>query len=128
MWTSRIDAWWPADHSVTGKPESVVIEPGVGGRIYERGVDGVEYDWGAVTDWQPPNRLGYLWHLARDRAHATEVEINFAPVEPGVTRVDISHRGWDSLGDSALLWRERNQIGWDSLLPHFLSALTEDEA
>lgn len=125
VWTSRIGAWWPADHSVTGRPAAVVIEAGVGGRIYERGEDGVEHDWGEVTTWQPPERLAYRWHLARDRADATVVEINFAAVGPASTRVDIDHRGWERLGSSAPLWRERNQLGWDSLLPHYLSALSD---
>ncbi len=28
--------WWPDDHTVTGDPETVVLEPYLGGRIYER--------------------------------------------------------------------------------------------
>lgn len=128
VWTSRIGAWWPADHSVTGRPAAVVVEGGVGGRIYERGADGVEHDWGEITEWQPPHRLAYLWHLGRDRTEATEVEIDFAAAGPAATRVDINHRGWDRFGGSASAWRERNQAGWESLLPHYLTALTEQEA
>jgi len=30
--------------------------------------------------WEPPTRIGYLWHLRRDRADATEVEITFTPL------------------------------------------------
>ncbi len=126
VWTSRIDAWWPPDHTVTGQPAVVVLEAGVGGRIYERGADGAEHDWGEVTDWQPPHRLSYLWHLARDPTDATVVEINFVPVGPGATHVEIEHRGWERLGDTAPLWRDRNQIGWNSLLPHYLTALTQE--
>ena len=128
VWTAHIGAWWPPDHSVSGKPAEVVIEAHVGGRIYERGDDGTEHEWGEVTDWQPPRRLAYLWHLARNRSDATEVEINFEPVGSAVTRVEINHRGWERLGDSATLWRERNEIGWESLLPHYLAALAEEEA
>ena len=32
---------------------------------------GVEHDWGDVTVWEPPTRLGYTWHLNRDRSDAT---------------------------------------------------------
>ena len=32
---------------------------------------------GEVTIWEPPTRLGYLWHLRGDGADATEVEIQF---------------------------------------------------
>ncbi|SDJ09125.1 Activator of Hsp90 ATPase homolog 1-like protein [Frankineae bacterium MT45] len=126
VWTSRIAEWWPPDHTVTGQPAQVVLEAGVGGRIYERDAAGVEHDWGEVTDWQPPMRLGYLWHLGRDRTDATVVEINFAPVGPTSTRVEIEHRGWERLGDSAETWRSRNQLGWDSLVPHYLTALNKE--
>ena len=77
VWTSGIGAWWPPDHTVTGRAEVVVLQGEVGGRIYERTADGVEHEWGEVTVWQPPARLGYLWYLGRDRADATEVEIRF---------------------------------------------------
>ena len=52
---------------------------GVGGRIYERTPTGDEHDWGKVTAWEPPPRLAYLWHIGRDRAEATEVEIRSSP-------------------------------------------------
>ena len=50
LWTSRIGTWWPPDHTVTGEPGlAVVLEGGVGGRIYERTAAGTEHDWGQVT-------------------------------------------------------------------------------
>ena len=65
----EIGRWWPADHTVTGRDDlTVVLEDGVGGRIFERTPDGVEHDWGEVTLWNPPDRLGYRWHLRTDRA------------------------------------------------------------
>ena len=41
----------------------VTLEPRLGGRIYERTSDGTEIDWGEITDWDPPRRLAYLWHI-----------------------------------------------------------------
>jgi hypothetical protein len=49
----------------------------IGGRIYERTRDGTEIDWGEITVWEPPTRLAYRWHIRRDRADATDVEIPF---------------------------------------------------
>ena len=40
VWTSGIGAWWPPDHTMTGRAEAVVLQGGVGGRIYERTADG----------------------------------------------------------------------------------------
>jgi uncharacterized protein YndB with AHSA1/START domain len=123
IWTRQTGMWWPTSHTVSGQPDvDVVIEPGVGGRIYERTPAGEEHDWGQVTAWDPPSRISYLWHLRQDRADATEVEIAFAATGQTGTRVSIEHRGWDALGGRGPGQRERNQHGWDGLLPHFKSA------
>lgn len=124
VWARRLATWWPADHSVSGEDGlEVVLEPRVGGRIYERTPAGVEHEWGEVTAWEPPRRLGYLWHLRRDRADATEVEITFVDLGGDATRVDIEHRGWERLGADGPVWRERNLGGWSTLLPHYTIAV-----
>ena len=120
IWTERTSLWWPADHTVTGEDGlDVVIEPGVGGRIYERTAGGREEDWGEVLAWDPPRRLAYLWHLRADRADATEVEITFVPDGDG-TEVRIDHRGWERLGERGDAWRDRNRRGWETLLPWYV--------
>jgi hypothetical protein len=122
-WTARFGTWWPTAHTVSGERDAVVIlEPGVGGRIFERAPDGREIDWGEITAWDDPRRLAYLWHIRRDRADATDVEITFVPVGESTTRVDIVHRGWERLGADATTWRDANTSGWAGLLPHFVSA------
>jgi uncharacterized protein YndB with AHSA1/START domain len=128
MRTSRIAAWWPQDHTVSGDQGlTIVLESGVGGRIYERTADGTEHDWGTVTVWDPPNRLAYLWHLGRDPSTATDVDIRFLARGPGDTRIEIEHRGWERLGAGADAWRERNQVGWQTLLPHFAAAISRGD-
>jgi uncharacterized protein YndB with AHSA1/START domain len=123
VWTRRIDRWWPADHTASGEEDSnVFLEGRVGGRIFERTTAGVEHDWGEVTIWEPPIRLGYLWHLRRDRADATEVEITFVAAGEQRTRVDIEHRGWERLGSVGEDLRDRNRGGWATLLPSFVEA------
>jgi uncharacterized protein YndB with AHSA1/START domain len=128
LWTSRIGTWWPPDHTVTGDSGIVVVlEEGVGGRIYERAPDGVEHDWGEVTVWKPPARLAYLWHLRQDRADATEVEVRFVSQGDAGTRIEIEHRGWERLGAGGEQPRERNRAGWETLLPHYLDAVAKGE-
>ena len=47
VWTADIDRWWPADHTVTGSDDLlVVLEPRAGGRIFERTRGGAEHEWG----------------------------------------------------------------------------------
>lgn len=100
----------------------MVIEPGLGGRIFERTETGEEHDWGQVTGWDPPRRISYRWHLRQDRTDATEVEITFAADDATGTRISIVHHGWEALGARGADQRELNQRGWAGLLPHFRAA------
>jgi uncharacterized protein YndB with AHSA1/START domain len=125
VWTRQIARWWPADHSVSGENGlHVVLEPRVGGRIFERTAAGQEHEWGEITLWQPPERLVYLWHLRTDRSDATEVEIRFVAVSSDAARVEIEHRGWENLGARGPDWRQRNYGGWSTLFPHYVAALS----
>ena len=126
VWTSGIGTWWPTDHTVSGEDDlAIVLQPGVGGRIYERTSDGAEHDWGEVTVWEPPTQLTYLWHLRQDRTKATEVEIRFGAQGAAATRVEIEHRGWERLGEASDELRNRNVGGWQSLLPHYQAKIAQ---
>jgi uncharacterized protein YndB with AHSA1/START domain len=127
IWTGKISHWWPADHTVSGEDGlQVVLEGRPGGRIFERTAAGAEFDWGEVTVWEPPRRLVYLWHLRRDRADATEVEIRFVEQSDSKTQVTIEHRGWERLGAQGRDWREANRGGWQTLLPYYVTAAILD--
>ena len=125
VWTARTTQWWPVTHTVTAQPGlEVVFEGRAGGRIFERTAAGVEVDWGEITVWEPPRRLGYLWHIATDRSDATEVEINFVDQGDATTRVEIEHRGWERLGAKGRSWRDENMGGWSGVLPLYAAACT----
>ena len=123
VWTRGIATWWPKGHSASGDPGTVVVlEPHLGGRILERTPDGREIDWGEITAWSPPTRLGYLWHIRRDRSDATVVELTFSDLGDGTTRLDIVHTGWERLGREGAAWRQSNTAGWGAVLPFFTAA------
>jgi uncharacterized protein YndB with AHSA1/START domain len=123
VFTEKTSMWWPPTHSVSHEPGlTVIFEPKVGGRIFERTPARTEFDWGQILVWDPPKRLGYLWHIRTDRAQATEVQIRFVALPDGTTRVDIEHTGWDRLGDAAQSRRDANGKGWGGMLPHFVAA------
>jgi uncharacterized protein YndB with AHSA1/START domain len=126
VWTGRIAQWWPKDHTVSTEEDlTVVLEGRPGGRIFERRRSGVEHDWGKVTIWEPPNRLGYTWHLNRDRSDATDVVIRFLARGEMTTQVEIEHRGWERLGADGETLRNRNNGGWATLLPHYVAAAAQ---
>jgi len=107
-------SWWPKGHSLLGSPQKdVVVEPRVGGRWYEIGEDGSEYEWGRVLAWDAPNRALLAWQLngewRYDKDFETEVEIRFEPDGDG-TRVEFEHRGLEAFDRTA---RDGHVMGMD---------------
>ncbi len=127
MFTAQIEAWWPMTSHHIGQADcaAVVIEPRVGGRWFERGVDGSECDWGHVLAWDAPNRVTLMWQLnARfefDPSIETEVDVCFTAIDANSTRVDLEHRGLEAYGADALAMRESfsSPSGWNGMLEHY---------
>jgi hypothetical protein len=115
--TADIAAWWPlATHSVgEDRAARVVFEGHAGGRIYEIWDDGTEYEWGTVVLWEPPRRVAFSWSPNPERTVSTEVEVCFAP-HGEVTLVELEHRGWERLEDSAADVHASYDSGWDVVL------------
>ena len=113
LFTARIASWWPVrTHSYGGdRVTNVVLEPQVGGRLYELTEDG-EQDWASVLAWEPPHRLLLDWQIGE--ARGTEVEVTFEPEGPGC-RVVLEHRGFGASDP-----RERYDSGWDVVLAPFV--------
>jgi uncharacterized protein YndB with AHSA1/START domain len=59
IYTEELANWWPLDSHArnTERRDTAMLEPRVGGRLYERTQDGEELDWGEVHVWDPPHRL-----------------------------------------------------------------------
>ncbi|MCB0122334.1 MAG: SRPBCC domain-containing protein [Caldilineaceae bacterium] len=122
LWTEQIHLWWPAGHSRSGDPAThVLLEPGVGGRFYERASDGVEHEWGRILVWQPPAHLAYQWFLGSGPTQPTRVDVYFSAIGDQETLVQVEHRGPDLIG--ALWWRNkvRYKSAWDVVLPAYAS-------
>jgi uncharacterized protein YndB with AHSA1/START domain len=110
VFSERIDAWWPRAHHI-GKAErfTAILQPGVGGRWYERGDDGSECDWGRVLAWEPPRRIVLAWQINAqwqyDPSFETEVEVHFVAEAPERTRVELEHRRLERFGSDAEMMR-----------------------
>lgn len=128
VFTKQMGAWWPlATHHIgAADPKNAVIEPFVGGRWFEQGVDGSECDWGRVLAWDPPGRLVLAWELTAEWKHdaslRTEVEIRFTAEGAG-TRVDVEHRLLHNYGTRGEEMRGifDSQRGWEGMLQAFAS-------
>jgi uncharacterized protein YndB with AHSA1/START domain len=121
LYTEGIATWWPiSTHSVEREDaETVIFEPGEGGRIYERTKSGGEHLWGTVLTWDPPNRIVHSWYPGRGEDTAQELEIRFQPQGSG-TRVELVHTGWESLGEQAAEVFGNYDTGWDLVLGEYL--------
>jgi hypothetical protein len=117
-------SWWPKGHSVLKTPQrDVLIEPRVGGRWYEIGEDGSEYQWGKVLEWQAPERVLLAWQLNADFTYdpdlVTEVEVRFRP-DGDSTIVDFEHRHLERFGADGLARLAAMETGmdegWESIL------------
>lgn len=114
VFTARLGDWWPLEtHSIEamsgGRPKTAVLEPRVGGRLYEEKTDGNEGYWATVVAWEPPHRVVLEWKVNPNAPAATEIDVRFKPEGDG-TRVDLAHGGWEAFGEKA----EESQGDYDS--------------
>jgi uncharacterized protein YndB with AHSA1/START domain len=101
-----------------------VFEPRVGGRVYDRGVVGSEYQWARVLAFEPPNRVVFgwdispQWQLESDLEKTGEVEVRFIAESSQRTRVELEHRNLDRHGEG---WEgARDAVGGDGGWPLYL--------
>ena len=130
VFTTGFGRWWPASHSVAKSPQKdAIIEPRLGGRLYERGEDGSQCDWGRVLVREPPARLVLSWQLSAqwkyDPDLLTEVEVRFIPEGERLTRVEFEHRGLENYGGEAEAVRKSigGPGGWPGLLEAYTTAV-----
>jgi uncharacterized protein YndB with AHSA1/START domain len=107
-----IGQWWPPGFSASGAQlASVVVEPRPGGRVYERDLDGHEFEWGTVRACEPGRQLVLSWTLALDSGAVTEVELAFADADAGC-ELRFCHRGWRA-GQEAVRAKFDHDRGWN---------------
>jgi uncharacterized protein YndB with AHSA1/START domain len=120
LFTDGIQQWWPLEegYSYGGeRANEVHLEARVGGRFFERFVDGDEFQVGRVMVCEPPDRLLFTWRDP-DWTAQTEVEVTFTAEGDG-TRVSLSHRGFDRLGPDWETIAARWAGGWPRVIGAF---------
>jgi uncharacterized protein YndB with AHSA1/START domain len=134
IFTASFDKWWPHEYHI-GRSDvaEVVLEPGAGGRWYERGVDGSECDWGRVLAWEPPDRLVFTWQINGewqfdpDPAHASEIEVRFTADGPDQTTVEVAQRYFERLVGGDVIHNTIKSGGsWAVLLEGYAKAVAQE--
>lgn len=116
--TAELESWWPLRSHSVGQANAARcgIDPRVGGQIYEESRDGIRTEWGVVTVWDPPRRVGFTWHPGEPSEMAQHVEVSFTPDGPG-TKLELVHSGWERLGEKLGRGRSRGYgLGWRQVL------------
>jgi hypothetical protein len=136
-----METWWPATHHIGKEPfELIVVEPRVGGRWYERTVNGSECDWGTVLQWDPPRGVRLSWHVGPghdspdwtadiDMAKASEVEVRFTSLDAGMTIVELVHSHLERHGEG---WQQLRAVfdgpgAWVAILESFARLMEAKE-
>lgn len=132
LFVERFDEVKPRDHTLLTVPLArSVLEPFVGGRVYDLAADGTTIAWGEVLAFEPPARFAFSWRLdpefelETDPARFSEVEVRFVAVGPSRTQVELEHRHLDRHGDG---WpSERDAVagrnGWPVYLANFVAVV-----
>jgi uncharacterized protein YndB with AHSA1/START domain len=132
LFTERFDHIKPREHNMLGVDiAESIFEPRAGGRVYDRGIDGSECQWGRVLTYEPPTRLVFswdinpYWQIESDLNRASEVEVRFIEDGDGRTRVELEHRNLDRHGDGWEGMREgvAGGHGWPLYLERFAAAV-----
>ena len=116
LFTSRMATWWPLAQASYGgsRADLIFLEPWVGGRFYERFIDGDELQVGTVTSCDPPHRIVFTWTTA-DWSGESEVRVTFTAVPDG-TRVEVEHGGFERLGPLGADVAAKFRGGWPGVL------------
>lgn len=117
VFTTDASSWWPVEtHSIHGNDVSeIVFEQHEGGDVYEVSAGGEKGHWGTVIAWEPPGRLVLGWNILKREAIGTEVEVRFTAEAEG-TRVELEHRGWETIAEDSAAKRNDYDTGWDHVL------------
>jgi uncharacterized protein YndB with AHSA1/START domain len=136
VFTHDFDRIKPREHNLLSvEIAESVFEPRVGGRVYDRGVDGSECQWARVLAYDPPDRIVFSWdinprwQIETDLDKTSEVEVRFIAESPARTRVELEHRSLDRHGDG---WEGTRagvggDQGWPLYLQRFAAAAREEE-
>lgn len=136
LFTEQFDRIKPREHNMLGVDiAESVFEPRVGGRVFDRGVDGSECQWGRVLAYEPPARIVFTWDISpawrieTDPDKASEVEVRFVEDGPDRTRVELEHRHLDRHGEGWEGTREgvAADQGWPLYLRRFAAAVADTD-
>ncbi len=130
LFAQGIGRWWPRAYAHGGDGfVTMTIEAVPGGRWFERNLEGQEWDWGEVRDFDPSRRIVVSLavnplRLSEPPGHTSEVEFRFEPAGRMRTRVVVVHHDFAAQDEDAERLREAlaSRQGWSFILAAYAGA------
>jgi hypothetical protein len=124
IYAERRLEWQPPGHQTVPEPESVTMEPWVGGRFFERSADGTEAVRGTIVEWAPSERIGPGWRLTADDEDASVIVVEFRPTGQDSTEVVFTYTQLERHGEMAPMIRGAvGDPGPDSAVQRYAQAV-----
>lgn len=120
--TSR---WWLKDFYAGGEAaRGFIVEPRLGGRLYEDWGDGAGVLWYTVIGLLPPQSLELAGHLtpAFGGPAKTYLKLTFEPISEGRTRLRVEDSILGRVSPASL---EQSKSGWELLFGEGLKNFVE---
>jgi uncharacterized protein YndB with AHSA1/START domain len=117
--TAETARWWPAHFFSSADAQRFVLEPRVGGSVYEDWGNGAGAEWGRIVVFQPPERLAWAGnHFSPSGSDWGRYFLNLLlREEEGRTVLTVQDSAFGLLSDATGLSTE---AGWRELFgEHF---------
>jgi uncharacterized protein YndB with AHSA1/START domain len=119
--TRHLAAWWGAPYLVGDAPRDLVVEPRIGGRVYEDWGGGNGALWATVTSFRKPVHIEWTGRIGMGGALVGVVGFTLQPTGKG-TILKLTHHAAGEVTPET----ERGYAGgWQDLLGTRLRAFTE---
>ena len=119
----EVTAWWPADFYCLDRPARMVLEPHVGGRLYED-AGGAALLWATVVLFDPPATIAFAGTLLPPWGGPamTLWRLTLESVSGPATLLRLNDYVYGSVGDQL---RTNLELGWQQLFERGLKAYVE---
>lgn len=124
LFMADLDSWWPKDRHAKGSDSKLEVAAHKNGEIVEITADGRRILWGRIIGWEPGAYMAFTWFPDGDEDAATVVAVSFKRTPDG-TQLDLTHGGFEILGETADAVSTSYMIGWDLVLGSYCYAATK---
>lgn len=124
LFVEHISEWWTPDNLVNHSAKAMVLEPFVGGRLYEDWGDGGGILWATVSMLDKPSRIEFTGCIAMAGAVLSVVDFRLTD-EGGGTLLKMSHR---AIGEMTVADRDEFVEGWNGVIGELFKGFAEGRA